>query len=186
MDQQEVIKNILSDIKVELLDLFDQNFEKKSFFNKSWKKRQFEDRGSLMNTTGALRNSLKGTTSNNSVTFSSNVPYAGIHNEGGKIKVTAQMKSFFWAKYYENNGKIKTKKNGTRSNSKRNVDLTAKAQFWQSMALKKIGSEIKIPQRQFLGNSPEVEKAVESIIIDNLNDYFKEMADNINTKIKKQ
>ena len=35
------------------------------------------------------------------VRFSSYVPYAAIHNEGGKITVTGKMKKFFWAKFKE-------------------------------------------------------------------------------------
>lgn len=46
------------------------------------------------------------------------------------------------------------------------------AEFWKCLALMKEGSTIKIPRRQFLGNSPEVEKAVREIIEENISEYF--------------
>jgi phage gpG-like protein len=36
----------------------------------------------------------------------------------------------------------------------------------------KKGSKIKMPQRQFIGNAPEVEKAVREIIEENVEKYF--------------
>ena len=36
----------------------------------------------------------------------------------------------------------------------------------------KIGSNIKIPKRQFLGTTPEVEKTITEIIEENLTEYF--------------
>ncbi len=36
----------------------------------------------------------------------------------------------------------------------------------------RVGSVIHIPRRQFLGASPEVEKAVSAIIEQNLEEYF--------------
>ena len=43
------------------------------------------------------------------------------------------------------------------------------------MALMKSGSVIRIPRRQFIGYSPEVEKAVREIIEENLDEYFKNL-----------
>ena len=40
------------------------------------------------------------------------------------------------------------------------------------MALKKVGTKIRIPRRRFLGMSPEVESAVRKIIEENLEEYF--------------
>ena len=39
----------------------------------------------------------------------------------------------------------------------------------------KEGSSIKIPKRQFLGASPEVEQAVREIIEENLGEYFNDV-----------
>ena len=56
--------------------------------------------------------------------------------------VTAKMKGFFWAQHYKARGDAK--------------ELSTEAQFWRNMALKKVGSQIKIVQRQFLGEHPWV------------------------------
>ena len=39
------MKNILTDIKVELSQEFDQNFERKAFFDKKWKDRKRHGKG---------------------------------------------------------------------------------------------------------------------------------------------
>ena len=46
------------------------------------------------------------------------------------------------------------------------------AEFWKRLALMKVGSSIKIPRRRFIGPSPEVERIVEDIIDENLEDFF--------------
>lgn len=87
--------------------------------------------------------------------------------------VTQRMKRFFWYKYYSATGSFgRKKKNGDLRNDKRNRRLGDEADFWKAMALMKVGSTIKIPKRQFLGRSPEVEAAVREIIEENLTEYI--------------
>ena len=50
--------------------------------------------------------------------------------------------------------------------------MSSEAAFWKYMALMRVGSVIHIPRRQFLGASPEVEKAVTEIIEKKLSEYF--------------
>lgn len=102
----------------------------------------------------------------------SDLPYASIHNDGGEIKVTRKMKRYFWHKYYEARGSFGRKKNGEARKDKRTVQLGTEAEFWKCMALMKEGRTIKIPRRQFLGHSPEVEQAVRDIIEENITEYF--------------
>lgn len=70
------------------------------------------------------------------------------NKEGGRIRVTEMMRWFFWAKY----AKTKDEK-------------------WKAMALKKVGSEIEIPERRFVGDAPEVRKAVEEVIAEEMEDW---------------
>ena len=49
------------------------------------------------------------------------------------------------------------------------------------MALKKVGTTLKIPRRRFLGTSPEVEQAVREIIAENITEYI-----NFEFRIKEQ
>lgn len=162
---REVFARILKDIQVELNEEFDKNFEREAFFSEKWARRKSPVHGSksghLLVDSGALRGSIMSKIKGDSVFFSSDLPYAGIHNDGGEIVVTARMKRFFWAKYREANGG--TWGRGTGS---------SEAEFWKLMALKKVGSTVKIPRRRFLGVSPEVEKIVMGVVEDGLREYF--------------
>lgn len=183
-DIQKIIRNILNDVRVELSDEFDRNFERQAFFNEAWQRRSSPIRpgGSILIDTGKLRQSISSRTTENSIIFYTTLPYAAIHNDGGVIVVTARMKRFFWAKYYEATGSFGRKKNGERRNDKRTVQLSGEAEFWKFMALKKVGTKIQIPRRRFLGTSPEVEKAVREIVEENITEYCK----TINFEIKEK
>lgn len=175
----KILRMILNDIRVEMTAEFDENFERESFFSEAWARRKGPMRpdGHILVYTGRLRRSIQSRTTENSITFFTNEPYAAIHNEGGEIVVTEKMKRYFWHKYYEATGSFGRKKDGRRSNDKRTLQLSEEAEFWKFMALKKAGSTIKIPRRRFLGTSPEVEDAVRGIIEKNLRGYIEETID---------
>lgn len=173
-ETRRILERILNDIRVEMTDEFDQNFERESFFSEAWARRKGPMRpdGHILVDTSRLRRSIQSRTTENSIIFFTNEPYAAIHNEGGEIVVTKKMKRYFWRKYYDAVGAFDRKKDGTRSNDKRTVQLSEEAEFWKFMALKKAGTTIKIPRRRFLGTSPEVEKAVRDIIERNITEYI--------------
>ena len=175
----KILSRILNDIRVEMTDEFDRNFERESFFGEAWQRRRSPTRpgGHILVDTGRLRRSIQSRTTENSITCFTNEPYAAIHNEGGEIVVTAKMKRYFWHKYYEATGAFGRKKDGSRRNDKRTLQLSEEAEFWKFMALKKAGTTIKIPRRRFLGTSPEVEDAVRGIIEKNLRGYIEETID---------
>jgi len=164
MTPDEIKKQILTDMKVQMLSEYDKNFERKAFFSQSWKNRRREGKGSLMNVHGGggLRGSLKGLIQASSVSFRSGKPYAQILNEGGDIVVTARMKRFFWAKYYELSGKITYKKD-SKDIRKSSIKISDEAEFYRNMALMKVGSKIHIPKRQYIGHAPEVDKVIKKI-----------------------
>ena len=174
-DIHTIIRRILKDIQVDLSDEFDKNFERQGFFSESWARRKSPTRpgGHILVDTGTLRRSIKSTTDGSSISFSSTLPYAEIHNEGGTIAVTAKMKRFFWRKYYECSGAFGRRKDGSKRKDKRTIQLSTEAEFWKFMALMKVGKKIVIPRRRFLGTSPEVERLVKEIIEENLDEYFK-------------
>lgn len=168
-EMKKVFRGILKDIQVDLKEEFDQNFEREGYFSEAWSRRKSPVHGGrsghLLEDTGALRGSIRSEIRGDSVFFFSDLPYAGIHNEGGEIVVTARMKRFFWGKYREANGGSWGRRGETASRG-------TEAEFWKLMALKKVGTAIKIPRRQFLGGGPEVEKIVTKIVEDGLGDYF--------------
>lgn len=171
----QIIKNILRDIQVEMTDEFDRNFERQAFFSEAWQRRKSPIRpnGHILVASGDLRRSIRSEIKESSIVFKSDLPYAAIHNEGGEIKVTRRMKSFFWYKYCSTTGTFGRRKDGSLRRDKRNNQLTTEAEFWKCMALMRVGSTIKIPRRRFLGNSPEVEAAVREIIEENITEYFR-------------
>ena len=173
------INHTLRDVRVELLEEFDKNFEREAFFNERWARRKHHDdrsRGLLVRT-GTLRRSLRAeVTDRRSVRFFTDVPYARIHNEGGTITVTRRMKGYFWIQYMTITGskdgtfspQLQRKKDGTLRNNKRNRELSDEAAFYKAMALKSVGSKIVIPRRQFIGRHAEVERILKEIAENNL------------------
>lgn len=84
-DGKQLEANILKDMRVELADEFDKNFQRKAFFTDAWKPRKDPKAlGSLLVVTGAMRRSIKSEVVGHGVRFSSSMPYTTIHNEGGK------------------------------------------------------------------------------------------------------
>lgn len=182
---KDVIEKSIKDIKVELDDEFDSNFDRKSFFDEQqWPERKFDDgKGSLMNRTGTLRRSIGSKRRGGSVVYTSTEPYARIHNEGGEIKVTQKMKRYFRYRYYK---EVK-KKRGEGGEGKQRRELTDggfyamtagenlsdKAAFWRAMALKKVGSSIVMPERRFIGMGRNTDRIIREITEKNLEDFMK-------------
>lgn len=144
LDPNELKKTLLDDLRVELSEEFDRNFERKGFFSDKWKPRAHDyARGSLLMQSGAMRRSTQGEVSGGGVRFTSSEPYTALHNEGGKITVTGKMKKFFWAKFKE----------------------TGEA-GWKYMALMPVGRVIEVPERRFIGDGPETKRIIETVIKD--------------------
>ena len=95
----------------------------------------------------------------------SHLEYAEIHNNGGTITVTARMKRYFWWQYYRLAGQ-------TRQSSAARAKLSAKAEFCRRMALMKEGSTVRIPQRQFLGESQTLMADLDSRLHAIIEDYW--------------
>lgn len=141
MNKSEIKKRwqlMMEKIAKDIGDEFDQNFERKAFFDKKWKDRKFGNRGSLLVATGQLRSSIATKTTLNSIIFTSDTPYASIHNKGGTIEVTKKMKGYFWYMYGQTG-----------------------YEPYKAMAMKKEGSRIKIPKRQFIGYHKKIDDIVE-------------------------
>lgn len=149
LDPSKLKSDILEDMRVELSDEFDRNFERKGFFSDKWKPRAHDyPRGSLLMVSGAMRRSAQGKVSGDGVRFSSSLPYAALHNEGGQITVTGKMKRFFWAKFRET-GEV----------------------GWKYMALMPVGRVMNIPERRFIGDGPDTQRIIRDVIQANLDRF---------------
>ena len=153
MIDSNLIKNIMDDIRVELTDEFDKNFERKAFFDRPWAPLSPNYRpkdGSMLVRTGALRESIRPHVNGNTLTYTSSTPYATIHNEGGTIHQevvpTPKMRRWAWANYRK-----------------------SKDEKFRRMALaKRIQRTITIPARPFIGKHPMVDAAVDQIVKENV------------------
>lgn len=137
---KELKKNAARYAASESVKFFKESFVKGGFTDTSfqkWPKSKSPMAGkrTMQNTLKLMRSIKKKSVTMSRVIVMAESEYADLHNNGGTITVTLQMKKYFWAKYYEYN------KKGT------------KAEFCKAMALRKVGSKIKIPKRQFMGNS---------------------------------
>lgn len=187
-----LMRQTLNDIKVECDDEFQQNFRREAFFSDKWQRRKYDDGSNRKVLQGLGESGVhlsqiadSGRIEGSRITYSSTLPYAAIHNEGGVITVTDRMKRYFWFKYLQIEGsktekkgrsRLKSgygyKKDGTMRNDKKNRKLSAESEFYKAMALKKIGSKIIIPQRKFIGDHPQLQKSVVEIIEKNLAEFF--------------
>ncbi len=138
------LKKLPKRVAVLAEDMFDQNFENQSFFGDKWKASKYvqktRPKGSLLIRSGNMRRSLNYIVSRNKVKITSNMPYTGIHNEGGTIKHPG----------------------GTAYKV-----VNKKAVFVSNQAAKGKGfkrtkpHDIEIPKRQFVGNHPKLAKEID-------------------------
>lgn len=149
-DPAKLIGNILSDMKVELAEMFDRNFERKGFFGSKWKPRKDRKaKGSLLHVTGKMRRSIRAAVRGRGVHFSSPLPYTELHNKGGTFTQRVRTHS----RTNKQTGKTYT----VRSHSRTMI----------------------MPKRQFIGDHPEVQRAVKQIVHENIAEFFDNLAKEI-------
>lgn len=134
----DMVKSLPVLVKNRAVNFFKDSFDRKGFIHtgfEPWKPRlDTEANGSLMLVTGNLKNSIFGETARNIAIVSSDTPYSAIHNEGGTIATTANVRSHTRTR----KGKSHTVRSHTR-----NVNMT-------------------MPQRQFMGHSDFLMKNIET------------------------
>lgn len=161
-------------------DSIRENFRKGGFYGAAWSppmriEQGFDSGpgyGTLLSGTNHLMMSTDYFPEPGRVTIQNTLVYAQIHNDGGEITVTKRMKGFFWSQYYKKGlvGGMYERGKGKKSKQKAEA-FNKEAEFWRNMALKKVGSTIKIPQRQFMGEHPEVDRIIREIINNELSKF---------------
>lgn len=154
-------------------DHFHENFRKGGFVNGGlhpWQPTKRQQSGSksaaanyspLLSARKHLYGSIKYIPGDYRVMVRSDLKYAPVHNWGGVMSptVTEKMRKYAWARYNEAIGK----KKGTKR-KKKHVE-TEEALRWKALALtKKPKLQINIPQRQFLGESQELDRKINETI----------------------
>ena len=153
-------------------DHYQDNFRKGGFVNgglQRWPQTKRQSSGSksaaagygpLLSRRNHLFKSVKYTPSDYRVKVANDVEYAPLHNWGGETHptVTPRMRKFAWAMYYKAVGK--RKKGKTRQG-----ELPPEAGMWKGLALtRKKKLKVKIPQRQLIGESTELNKQIRQIV----------------------
>ena len=159
-------------------DHFQDNFRKGGFVNGGlhpWAKAKrlspggtdaASQYGTLLSGRNHLFNSIKYIPSDYRVKVANDVVYAPLHNWGGSVSVTVteRMRRFAWAKFYKASGKarkVATKQKNGRKGAAVGQTANPQASFWKNLALtKKKKLDIRIPQRQFLGESKELTEKI--------------------------
>lgn len=116
--------------------------------------------GTLLSSRNHLFSSTKYIPSDYQVKVSNDLTYAPVHNWGGTLHptVTPRMRKFAWAKYYQSGG---GKKKATKGEKNAGSDDPPEAAIWKKLALtKKDKLSVKVPQRQFLGDSKELTEKI--------------------------
>ena len=167
------IKDALAIVAKDTVMHFQKSFANEGFTDEvfvKWQKRKnYSKRGNkgeggvrsvrkyrkILTKSGALRRSIKITAfSNTTQTISSNLPYSTIHNEGGVIEKEFNRKIMSFSA----NGKFaKTKKRKDRKDIAYQQQVTIEAHT------------IRMPKRQFMGNSKSLERRSQAKFIAKIN-----------------
>lgn len=143
----EILADVPRDVAEKARAFFLMSFIKQGFTDFSfiaWPKHNSDASHKLLQQSLALKNSIRieqATMKLIAISAGKGLPYAAIHNTGGTINVTLtdKMRRFFWAMHYK-----------TGDNK------------WKYMALtKKKNLMIRIPKRQYIGESAELMKRID-------------------------
>lgn len=186
MKESDIFKNIITDVKIEVTEEFDRNFERKAFFDKPWPTNKLHNsKGTMMARSNNLRRSIRSHIAHNSIYFSSSLPYAELQNNGGKIKVTPKMKKYFWAMHLLNDGELRFKRDKAGEivlrQTKKNLNFAKESEKWKALALTAVGQELTVPERKFIGDHPEIH----TIIKRNVERNMSVVKNYISTKLAK-
>lgn len=129
-------------IGTEAVNHFKESFVNEGFTDtglQKWSSRKTKRSGGtnsqpVLSNTGELADSIEFRVEGKNIIITTDKKHAQIHNEGGTIKVTDGMRKYFWAMHYA-------------AQEAGDEDLMNQ---WKYLALSK---EIKIPKRQFIGES---------------------------------
>ena len=122
--------------------------------------------GTLLSGDKHLFNSIKYIPGEGRVKVSNDMRYAPIHNWGGTVNptVTDKMRRHAWYMYYKSIGKKKKTAKGKKKGGSTATPENTQAQFWKRLALtKKSKLNVKMPQRQFLGESAELSEKIAAV-----------------------
>lgn len=157
-------------VGVTAVNTFKQSFIRQGFIKdrivEKWKKRKVpegkkDSTRNILVMSGRLKRAIRIAFKNyNEVAVGNDVPYAKIHNEGGTINKTVNVKAHRRRDFRNDIYSVKTKKRTKKSNFN--------YQMYQYVSAHQRRMNTKIAQRQFMGNSKFLHDRLEAIFNDRL------------------
>lgn len=156
---QRMFDRLPSEVATTALNHFKRSFEKQGFMDanfQAWPSRKNDNRvgGAILVQTGNLRDSTRiAEATMQNITIENRAAYAEIHNKGGvlRVRITPKSRKYFWYMY----------------------KLTADTK-WKWMALsKKQHFLFRMPKRQFMGESANLNQRIDRIMIHRIIKNFK-------------
>lgn len=160
-------------------DHYQENFRKGGFVNgglERWPQTKRQQSGGtsaaanygpLLSRRNHLFSSVKYTPADYRVRVANDVEYASLHNNGGETNptVTPKMRKFAWAMYYKAAGIRKKAAKGKRKGKTGQKELSPEAAMWKGLALtRKKKLKVRVPKRQFIGESVELNEQIRQTI----------------------
>lgn len=145
-----LVKTLPGQIGAVALESIDNNFRSQSFFGTPWKPRAVQkgnEGRAILVQSGRLRRSFKLQNSGLNIVLFTDVEYAEVHNEGGTIAGTVTVSEH------------------SRSNKKRGGGSSKVREHTRQV-------NTTIPQRQFMGEHPMLDKEIDSLLERELNKIF--------------
>lgn len=160
---QQVVNMLPREVRTLGVQFIKARFRAGGWYDKTfmpWKKRKSKGRGSvgraILVQSGRLRNSIRGDIRGTDVSFSTDVPYAQVHNSGGRITRYARSETFVRKRIVRGPNKGRFKKGKAAG---------------QGFTFRE--SEGQMPQRQYMGESAHMNRLVTRTIENKVKRVFK-------------
>ncbi len=161
----DINKKLLRRLKARLHSEFKKNFRRQAFFDKPWQPRSVPEKGkprAILIKHDHLRKSIESRVKGDSIVFTSNVPYASVHNEGFKGTQSVKAHSRIikaHTRHITARSSLKTRKMTKAYNQQVREHTQNVGAFSRN---------IEIPQRQFIGDHPKVRSIIKETIDEEL------------------
>lgn len=158
INRKQFLRQMTTEAGTIAVNFSKERFRYKNWLDKTrepWSKRKRKDRGSLMAKSGRLKRSIRKISQGNYyVLIGTDVPYAQIHNEGGTINETANVKA------HNRKITIRARKIDRATGRARKLKKVIGSKISKIQAHKR-QMNTRMPKRQFLGESVFLVKKIE-------------------------
>jgi phage gpG-like protein len=163
-DWETVKKTLPIEVGDEAVSHFQSNFPEQGFDGQRWKPRKNDKTPgrAILTKSGRLKRSIRRKLATFAkIVISTDVPYAKIHNEGGTINHPGGSKTLSFV------SKGKSKRFGKTSTEKQRSRITLQSKSTTA------AYQIKMPKRQFMGDSKKLNEKVLKVITNRVGKLFK-------------